>query len=215
MPRLHYVSLSGELDVAIDDSESTLSSPGFASLPVVANGDSMVLTLDPFGVDGAPEHVLVTGHTSAATTIDVSRGVERAESGIEHGGIAGRAHAEGTAWLHGPVPSDLTILNRYVGTGSTDTLNLEAVTLWMVNENLTAINPAPHIPRATLVALQGATGGEWQSNTGVTISWEAGAPPTLSTTEGNYDVIELTRVDLEGTVWLGRHVVVDVDFAPI
>jgi hypothetical protein len=72
-----------------------LTSPGFANLPVVTAPDTLRLTIDPDGINGLPEIVLVTAHTASATTVTVTRGQE-----TSFGGAAAHAHPIGTVWRH-------------------------------------------------------------------------------------------------------------------
>lgn len=101
MTRLRHAAVTGNLSAAIDDTDTVLTSPQFADLPVVAAPDYLVLLLDPTEIDGSVECVYVTAHTSLSTSVTVSRG-EEAPAG--HG--SARAHTDGTYWLHGPTPTD-------------------------------------------------------------------------------------------------------------
>lgn len=74
---------------------TTLASGNFANLPLVAAPNTMRLVLDPDGVAGTPEIVIVTAHTAFATSVTVTRGAE-----ATYGGFAARAHAVDTVWRH-------------------------------------------------------------------------------------------------------------------
>lgn len=212
MARLRYSSLDGELDVAVSGSDGTLSSPDFAALPVVASPDYLPIILDPFGDGGAPEIVYVTAHTSADTSVTVLRGQEQG-----HGAPAGRAHGVGTIWHHGPTAGEFVEdIHGGVHTSAGTPIRLDArVVALQIDANIAALtDTAKDHAVVTLVLAQGSTGGTWASHTGVAISWEAGAPPTLSSTAGNYDVIELTRVQQNVSTFLGRVVTADATYAP-
>lgn len=74
---------------------TAVNSASFASLPAVVGPDTMTITLDPDGVNGLPEIVLVTAHTAAATVVTVTRAQETG-----NGGNAARQHPLGTIWRH-------------------------------------------------------------------------------------------------------------------
>lgn len=97
LTRLRANSQFGVLDTEADGVTQTLSSPEFASLPVVGAGQFLVLILDPEKENGAAEIVHVTAHTSGATTVTVVRGREV---------TTGRVHPAGTVWRHGPTTYD-------------------------------------------------------------------------------------------------------------
>lgn len=76
---------------------STMQSDGLALLSAVASNHA-VLVLDPLRTAGAPEIVVVTAHTGAATTATVTRGAY---------GTAPRQHAAGTLWVLATTADDL------------------------------------------------------------------------------------------------------------
>lgn len=87
---------SGLLSADPGTSGTTLNSGNFAFLPVVASPNTMRLVLNPDGAGGtAPELVLVTAHTAAATSLTVVRAQETA-----WGGGAAVAHPIDTVWRH-------------------------------------------------------------------------------------------------------------------
>lgn len=86
---------SGVLTADPGSGGTTLNSANFAFVPAVAIPNTMRLTLDPDGLSGAPEIVLVTAHTASATSLTVTRGQE-----TTFGGGAARAHAVDTVWRH-------------------------------------------------------------------------------------------------------------------
>ncbi len=200
MARLRYSARSGTLDAAIDESEGGLSSPEFADLPVVASPDYLALILDPERAAGAPEVVYVTAHTSAATSVTVTRGREQT-----HGAPAGRSHASGVTWHHGPTPGEF-IGDVHGGNHDVAPVAIpltSPVVALQVDANIEAFTDGEH-NEVVLVLAQGSTGGLWTSNTGILVSWQSGSPPTLSTTPGNYDVIRLIRVQAGVANYIGR-----------
>lgn len=208
MARLRYSSLSGALDSAADDSTGSLSSPDFAGLPVVASPDYLALILDPTETDGDPEIIYVTAHTSAATTITATRGREQA-----HGGIAGRAHDSGTAWHHGPTPGEfIGDVHGLLHDTAATPIKLTAPTVAMqIDDDITAFTDG-ELNEVVLALVQGA-GGTWVSHTGIFVSWEDGAPPTLTTTPGNYDLIRLIRVQAGQPHYIGRVEIADATYS--
>jgi len=203
--RLRYSAQAGPLDLDASDVDTSLSSPDFATLPVVADPDYLVLILDPDQVDGSPEIVYVTVHDVADTTVTVARGQEQA-----HGAIAGRSHATGTLWHHGPTPGEF--IPDYDGVVHDDAgtpLRLARTLATQLDADIEAIDPAPELDVVNLFLAQGA-GGAWVSNTGITIKWVDGAPPTLSTTPGNFDMVRLTRGLPDGSMWVGELVAADL-----
>lgn len=102
--RLRSNSLTGTItDNPLTSGATTINSAGFASLPTVTASNSLALILDPLGVGGTPEIVLVTAHTAAATSVTVLRGQE--------GSIA-RSMVFGTTWDHGPTVADYNFTDR-------------------------------------------------------------------------------------------------------
>ena len=73
---------------------TTVNAAGLTNLGVVTGGAEAVITLDPNRVNGAPEIVRVSAHSSAATSATISRG---------EFGTSAREHPAGTEWVHGPV----------------------------------------------------------------------------------------------------------------
>lgn len=76
---------------------TTLNSAGLANLSAVSSNHA-VLVLDPLRSAGAPEIVIVTAHTGAATSATITRGAY---------GTAARQHASGTLWVLAPTADDL------------------------------------------------------------------------------------------------------------
>ena len=76
---------------------TTMNGAGLAALPAIGATQFAAITLDPLGVNGAPEIVWVTAHTASATSATIVRGRE---------GTTARQHATGTTWYHGPSIND-------------------------------------------------------------------------------------------------------------
>lgn len=75
---------------------TTMNSAGLANLAAIASQHA-VITLDPLRAAGAPEIIVVTAHTGAATSATVARGAY---------GTSARQHAQGTLWVHAPITED-------------------------------------------------------------------------------------------------------------
>jgi hypothetical protein len=103
--RIYQNFIGGRLDTLLASGGGTMSSPGLVSLSVVDTTNHMMITLDPDGVFGPPELVMVTAHTSVTATASIDRGEE---------GTTARDHPAGTSWNHGIVASDILTL-RGVG----------------------------------------------------------------------------------------------------
>lgn len=96
MAELFMNEQSGLLTADPGSGGTTLTSGNFAFLPAVAAPNYMRLVLNPDGLGGtAPEIVIVTAHTAAATTCTVTRGQE-----TSFGGGAAVAHPIDTVWRH-------------------------------------------------------------------------------------------------------------------
>lgn len=99
---------------------TTISSPGFASLPPAAAPDTLVLVLNPAGPPSgplAPEPVLVTAHAAGAGSVTVTR---------PFAGSTARAWPAGTTWECSPIGSDW------------DWEHLSARPAWLASPSLTA-----------------------------------------------------------------------------
>lgn len=86
---------SGVLSADPGSGGVTLNSGNLAFLPAIVAPQTMRLALDPEGLAGAPEIVIVTAHTAFATSCTVTRGQE-----TSYGAGAARAHAIDTVWRH-------------------------------------------------------------------------------------------------------------------
>jgi hypothetical protein len=91
MPNLYQNFLRGTLTADPGAGGATLTSAELASMVTVASPDFMWVTLDPDGVNGAPELVKITTHSAAATTAAMTRAQQ---------GTVARAHPIGTTWRH-------------------------------------------------------------------------------------------------------------------
>lgn len=209
MPRrLRLSALSGELSASASNSTTTLSSPEFAGLPeIVDDVDYMALIIDPEQVGGPPEIVWVTAHTAADTDITVLRGQEQA-----HGAPAGRAHASGITWNHGPTAGEFIgdVLDFSHTTASDPIpLNTPVVTV-VLGADVEAFTPGGEMAEVVLILLQGGgSAWEWTSNTGINVVWATGSAPTLCTTTGHFDMIRLTRLASDSSTYIGRVEVAD------
>lgn len=86
------------LDNPLLANSTSFNSSGLANLPVVALGTQhAIITLDPLRVNGAPEIVVVTLHSTLSTLATISRGVY---------GTTARVHPQGTLWTHTPINED-------------------------------------------------------------------------------------------------------------
>lgn len=101
MQRIRWALLDGTLDVALSDSDTVMESVALADAPVVADGDVLVVILDPLEEAGIGECVYVTAHTAASNTATITRGEEQAS-----GHSPPRAHGTGIAWANNPTPAD-------------------------------------------------------------------------------------------------------------
>jgi hypothetical protein len=77
---------------------TSFNSTALAALPVIAAPDVMYVTLDPEGVDGAPEIVTITAHSSSATSATITRAAQSTTA---------RQHLVGTAWSVAPTQADM------------------------------------------------------------------------------------------------------------
>lgn len=99
MPTIFSNFQSGTLtDNPLTSGATSVNSAAFANLPVVASPDTMWLALDPTGVNGAPEIVQVTVHTSSATVLTVVRAQQSTTA---------RAHPVGTQWVASATKAEL------------------------------------------------------------------------------------------------------------
>lgn len=102
---------SGVLTADPGSGGTTLNSGNFAFLPAVASPNTMRLVIDPDGLTGTPEVVIVTAHTASATSLTVSRGQETA-----YGAGAARAHAVDSVWRHSLTHASLAEIMVPAGT---------------------------------------------------------------------------------------------------
>lgn len=99
MATLYSNFLQGTLTTSVIDTDVSLSSTGFTSLPLVTSPNVLWIVLDPQASAGAPEVVQVTAHTLNNSSVTVTRGAQ---------GSVARAHLAGTAWSHALTASDAT-----------------------------------------------------------------------------------------------------------
>lgn len=69
---------------------TTMNSAGLTNLDAVSSAHALII-LDPLRSAGAPEMVIVTAHTAAATSATITRGAY---------GTTARQHASGVLWVH-------------------------------------------------------------------------------------------------------------------
>lgn len=101
MTRVRTDNVFGTItDNPLTSGATTVNSAGLANLAAVASPDYAVITLDPNGVDGAPEIIYVTAHTGSATSVTVLRAQE---------GTAAREHDAGTFWVHAATARDFAL----------------------------------------------------------------------------------------------------------
>lgn len=98
MSTIYANFISGTLSADPGAAGTTLAGTALANLPVVAAPDCMWVVLDPEAVDGAPEVVKVTAHTTSSPSCTVVR---------EQQSTVGRAHAIGTPFIVAVTQSDL------------------------------------------------------------------------------------------------------------
>lgn len=101
---------SGTITSSISNVDTTISSAEFADLGVVASPDTMKIVLDPQAVDGDPEIVTITTHTSSSTSITVTRS-------------GGRAHNADTKWVHSTLAEDYQRIG-FEGAASFDSVSV-------------------------------------------------------------------------------------------
>lgn len=96
-PRVRTNNVQGTLtDNPLTNVATTMNSAGLANLAAIASQHAVVV-LDPLRASGAPEIVVVTAHTGAATSATITRGAY---------GTSARQHAQGTLWVHAPLTED-------------------------------------------------------------------------------------------------------------
>lgn len=98
MPTIYQNLIGGTLSADPGSGGTTMTSAALASLVVVSSPNTMWITLDPEGVNGAPEIIKVTNHTSSATTATITRAQQSTTA---------RAHPIGTVWVHAGTKSDM------------------------------------------------------------------------------------------------------------
>lgn len=106
MPAIFQNFLSGTLTADPGAGGATLTSAELTSMTTVASPDYMWVTLDPAGVNGAPEIVKVTTHAGAGGTAAITRAQQSTTA---------RAHPVGTVWRHGPTSEDAKGSTRLIG----------------------------------------------------------------------------------------------------
>lgn len=85
-------------DNPLSSGATTMNSAGLANLAAIGATEHTIIVLDPLRVAGAPEIVMVTAHTGAATSATITRG---------YYGTAARSHNSGTLWVAPATLDDL------------------------------------------------------------------------------------------------------------
>ena len=85
---------SGVLSSTISDTDTSLSSVGYADIQPISGNQTMTIVLDPEGISGDPEIVTITAHVASSNTVTVTRALNN------------RAHNAGTKWVHSVVAQD-------------------------------------------------------------------------------------------------------------
>lgn len=117
--RIFVDFVAGVLSETLADDGTTLKGTFLASLPEVADPEFVALTLDPQEVDGAPEVVWVTAHSSASDEATVVRAQE---------GTVAREHLSGTVAVAAVTAAALEDLKLADGEVTTEKLANDAVT---------------------------------------------------------------------------------------
>src|SRR5690606_23652923 len=117
--RIFVDFVAGVLSETLADDGTTLKGTFLASLPEVADPEFVALTLDPQEVDGAPEVVWVTAHSSASDEATVVRAQE---------GTVAREHVSGTVAVAAVTAAALEDLKLADGEVTTEKIATNAVT---------------------------------------------------------------------------------------
>lgn len=114
--RARYNFIGGLVeDAPLSSSATTLTSAALAALPVITSGTTYVpVSIDPYGLAGAPEVVWITAHTASATTATIARGKE---------GSTARIHQADTQWVIAPTTADAPRMDYKRRTSGDLTLN--------------------------------------------------------------------------------------------
>ena len=117
-----YSNLKGGsiTDAPLSNVATTINSAAFADLPAVTGSDTMWITLDPAGANGAPEIVSVTAHTAAATSVTVVRAQQSTTA---------RSHPVSSVWAHSLTTTDVGEFLKTVVTADITDANVSAVKL--------------------------------------------------------------------------------------
>lgn len=148
MARLYQSFIGGEIsDNPLTSGATTLNSAALAAMQAVASPDTMVICLDPDGINGAPEYVTVTAHTASATTATIVRGAM---------GTTAREHRQGLEWVHPITHQDIVLpFKRLTYTGGDITLNNTSWTTLSATEVVLSNVEAGDMIEATLSVLSG------------------------------------------------------------
>lgn len=168
MPNLYANFLRGTLTADPGAGGATLTSAELASMATFGTPDFMWVTLDPAGVNGAPEIVKITTHTAAATTAAMTRAQQ---------GTTARAHPVGTAWRQTWTRDDGLLSKDFSGTAAarpTATAALDGYTYYATDTDTVSF----------------CDGTGWvimsEPSQSFTPTWTAGLTTTSGTNVGTY-----------------------------
>lgn len=100
MTRQRQNFISGTLSAQLLTAGTTMSSVRLADIGTITSGEVAVIVLDPLAINGDPEIIHVTAHTSGLNTATVLRAQE---------GTVARDHPSGTTWKHAPTADDYLV----------------------------------------------------------------------------------------------------------
>lgn len=100
--------VGGSLSFDLTVGGTSMVSPAMESVPVIEAPDTMVVVLDPDGIYGAPEIVLVTDHVFGSATATIVRAQET---------TLARSHFSGTNWVHSLTAGAIASLGGGTGGG--------------------------------------------------------------------------------------------------
>ncbi|HEX7099342.1 MAG TPA: tail fiber protein [Acidimicrobiia bacterium] len=107
MARLFVDFIAGEVsNNPLTAAGTTLQGSFLADVPVVSGGNVLKLVLDPQGVNGDPEIIYVTSHSSGSTSATIQRGRE---------GTAARQHPQGTRVVGSVTADDFDDFDSRIG----------------------------------------------------------------------------------------------------
>lgn len=166
MGRVYQNFLGGELDATLVIAGTSMSSPELAAMREVVAPDTLTVTLDPLGAAGDPEIVLVTAHTTSATTATVLRAQEN---------TVAREHLSTTEWRHDWTAEAINESRVHVKDSAATSYTVveadEGAVVRFTAATLVTVSLPPDLPPGFLVHLLfvGAAGGEVEADVGATV----------------------------------------------